>query len=99
MATLPALEGTGFFDQAVVAAIDANGLSIDQGIGHDLPRPLNNPSESGTRNPHETPRILMGQIQEIRKPQCLVLVNREADFLQVHHGDTSRLKITDIRPE
>ena len=52
----------------VIAAFNADGLAVDQGIRNRFPRLFNNPSESGPRHAHHSAAILMGQALQIRKP-------------------------------
>jgi hypothetical protein len=39
----------------------------------------------------------MGHIFQIGQSQCLALIDGQRDLLQVHHGNTTRLEIADIR--
>jgi len=85
--------------QLIIAPFDVNCFAMDQGICHRFASPLNDAAERGARNAHVSSGLLVGHAQEVGKPDGLTLVNGQANFLKIEHGDAPGLEIADCRIE
>jgi hypothetical protein len=85
--------------QLEIAPLDVDGFSVDQGIGHGAPCLLKDSAESGSGYPHLTAAFLMGMIEKIRQPKRFTFVNGQSDFIEIHHGNSPGLEITNVRIE
>jgi len=99
MLTFPAREPALFVNHFVISAIDFNGFSIDQRIGHCLPGLVEDPAERRPRDPHALPGIFVRQPIQVGKPERFPFIHSNAHLIKVKHGDAAWLKKTNFRIE
>jgi hypothetical protein len=95
----PAGEMAKLFNHFVITAIDPDGFTVNQRIGHRLPRLVQDATERGPRYTHALPGYLMGQTVKISKPQRFPLIHGNTHLGEVNHGDAPRLEIAYFRIE
>jgi hypothetical protein len=97
MLAVLAIKNPHSIHQLVIAAFDIDGFAVNQGIGHRLPRALDDSAECGPGNSHVPAGLLVGHSQQIGQSDGLTLINGKANFLQIKHGNASRLEIAYFR--
>jgi hypothetical protein len=95
--TIGTVKQAGLVDNPVVAAFDVDGFAVNQGIGDRISGLLNDPTEGCTGNAHTPTGILMGHPQQIGQSNGLTLINGQANFLQINHGNAPGLEVADLR--
>jgi hypothetical protein len=97
MSAAAAVKNASRVHQLIIAPFDVDGFAMDQGIRNRFARPLNDATERGAGNPHVASGFLVGQAQEVGKADGFTLVNGQANFLKIEHGDSPGFEIADFR--
>jgi hypothetical protein len=91
-----ALKQSHLIDNPIATAFNVDGFAINQGIGDRISGPLNNPAEGRTGNPHAATCIFVGHPQQIGQSNGLTLIDREANFLQINHGNAPGFEVANF---
>ena len=73
--------------QAVIPALDANGLAVRQGFGHGPVGPGQHPGDRGAGDLHLLGHFLLGQLQVIGQTHGLELVHGNRRLFQGSQGN------------
>jgi hypothetical protein len=94
---VPAIKSPHQVDQLVITAFDIDGFAVNQGVRDRLPGTLYDSTEGRAGNSHVPAGLLMGHAQQIGQADSLTLINGETNLLQIKHGNSSGLEVTDFR--
>jgi hypothetical protein len=79
------------------AALDSEGLPVDEGVGNFGARRGNNPGERRTRNLHLLRRLALFHALEVRQPERFQFLDREGYFGKLPERDAARLEVIGLR--